>query len=66
VRRLRAELDRIRTRQDRQHRHQSSPTVDDTAEVSKLTASQIADWGQVLTQQGRVGGSPSSLLNRLD
>ena len=51
VRRLRAELDRLRTRQDRQHRYQSSQTVDETTEVSRLTASQIADWGQVLTQQ---------------
>ena len=51
VRRLRAELERLRSRQDRQHRHQSSQAVDDTTEVSRLTASQIAAWGQVLTQQ---------------
>lgn len=51
VRRLHAELERLRSRQVRQHWQSSSQTSVNTDEVSRITASQIDAWGQLLSHQ---------------
>ena len=51
VRRLHAELERLRSRQVRQHWQSSSQTSVNTDEVSRITASQIDAWGQTLSHQ---------------
>ena len=51
VRRLRAEVDRLRLLQVRENRHRSKQSSNDATEVSGITAFQIDAWGQVLSQQ---------------
>ena len=51
VRRLRAEVDRLRLLQVRENHHRSKQSSNDATEVSRITAFQIDAWGQVLSQQ---------------
>ena len=51
VHRLRAQLKLLRTRQYEGRRTKSRQSSDDTTDVSRITASQIDEWGEQLSQQ---------------
>ncbi len=74
VRRLREQIQRLRTHQFREKRYPSGQSIDDTtadkADDSRITASQIDAWGQSLSQQVGWGDlrlrSLSDLIERLN
>ena len=70
VRRLRAEVDRLRLFQVRENRHRSKQPLNDATEVSGITAFQIDAWGEVLSQQDGWGDlrlrSLIALIERLN